>query len=426
MFRQSEFGLPNFRSLSPADKSHIWLAALDILALAIFIWQAVMENSGGPFGYQVVHDPVSAVRLWLATTLRQSCLLIIAGLTLAHVRMGRPVSFGSAQWMLWTPTLLLVVTSTALAGVLAGSGVDTFYWGLVGYSSSVGILSTIAFACLIGTLVIIKRNLSTLSDIRDPWPSATATNERLRPSFTTEDVEMLKEGSSWITSRASTTHTSISDWSFNTHRTSHTRMPSNASSRAQMNAVNGSNISVPYKSSFWFNPVNGRESAVPPVPPLPAPYRPSCSFSIQEDSDPFRRNDPRPRMGSSSSWLTEPSSHQPTLSAWSFPTTRADSMANYPYPSTPDLPGMMLLQKESPASSPISRPHSTGAISGADVLGGYGYSPEAAQVETGTPQAPQPVGDIDVSVYRAIGWLITIWVPLVSSKGCAYMLPPLT
>lgn len=254
-----------------------------------------MENFGSPSGYQVVDDPLSAVRLWLATTLRQSCLLIVAALTLAHVRMGHPVSFGSKQWMLWAPALLLIVTSTTLAGVLAGSGVESFYWGLVGYSGSVAVLSSVSFACLIGTLVIIKRNLAALNDIRDPWP-APAQEEKPRPSFASEDVEMLKDGSSWITSRASSRHDSVSAWSFNTHRTGHSRMPSNASSRLNVNPAIGSHSSIPPKSSFWFNPATGRESPVPPVPPLPAPYRPSspASYNVHDDPDPFRRHDPRP------------------------------------------------------------------------------------------------------------------------------------
>ena len=78
-------------------------------------------------------------------TLRQTCLFIISGLTLLHVRMGRSVSFGGKHWMLWAPTLVLVATSTAIAGVLAATSVHTFFIGLVAYSSTVAVFSSLAF-----------------------------------------------------------------------------------------------------------------------------------------------------------------------------------------------------------------------------------------------------------------------------------------
>lgn len=50
-----------------------------------------------------------------------------------------------------------------------------------------------------------------------------------------------------------------------------------------------------------------------------------------------------------------------------------------------------------------------------DVLGGYGYAPELTEAEKGVGAlAVVPVSDLDVSVYRTIGWLLSIWVPMVS------------
>lgn len=311
--------------------------------------------------------------------------------------------------MLWAPALLLTATSTALAGVLAGTTVSSFFWGLIAYSSTIAVLSSIAFGCLIGTLVIIKRNLSTLNDIRDPWPPATQVEDKPRPSFATEDVDALKDGSSWITSRASSRADSISAFSFSTH---HSRQHSNASSKIAHPAM-ASNPSIPAKSSYWFNPATpftGRESPVPPVPPLPSPYRPTAVAheSLHNDPDPFRRADngvdQRLRLGSQSSWLSE-HSDQVTLSAWSFPTTRPAT----PAASTTDLHTNLL-----PSSgTAFSRPHTPAMVS-TDVLGGYGYAPEAARAEQGgRATSPVPSGDLDVSVYRTAGWLVTIWVPFV-------------
>ncbi|CDO73787.1 hypothetical protein BN946_scf185015.g116 [Trametes cinnabarina] len=413
----SEFGLPNYRTVSPADKSHLWLAACDLLALGIFTWQVVNEFLGGPADYAIAHDPASAVRLWFALTLRQTCLFVVSALTLLHVRMGRPVSFGGKHWMLWGPTLVLVVTSTALAGVFAATSVTSLFVGLVAYSTTIAVFSSVAFGCLVGTLVIIKRNLAALNDIRDPWPPAKMLEEeKPRPSFATEDIDALKDGSSWITSRASSRCESVSAWSFNTH---HSRAASNASARMLPNPATASYPSLAPKSSFWFNPATPFSSheSVPPVPPLPAPYRPvsTTSAHINSDPDPFKRQ--APRMGSQSSWLTEPSVYQPTLSNWSFPTTHPPS----PPPSAATLPG---LGTDMLPSTAVSRPL-TPAMASTEVLGGYGYVAENNSAEKGFNSfSSQSSGDLDMTAYRTAGWFLMIWVPLGLSLPYMFMVSP--
>ncbi|KAH9943214.1 uncharacterized protein BXZ73DRAFT_97267 [Epithele typhae] len=416
--RPSEFGLPNYRSISPADKSHLWLACCDLLALIIFTWQAVNEFLGGPGGYALVSDPSAAARIWFAATLRQTCLLIISGLTLLHVRMGRSVSFGNKHWMLWAPTLVLIITSTAMAGVFAATSVHTFFGGLVAYSAVVALLSTLAFSCLVGTLVIIKRNLAALDDIRHPWPPAKAVQmeEKPRPSFAVEDVDVLKDGSSWITSRASSRAESISAFSFSTH---HSRVPSNASARMLPHPATASFPSLAPKSSFWFNPASpfGSQETVPPVPPLPAPYRPSSTTSahINSDPDPFKRQ--APRNGSQSSWLTEPSQYQPTLSNWSFPATQPPS----PPPTAASLPA---LGTDMLPSTAVSRPM-TPAMASAEVLGGYGYTPEGAEAEKGLNSFSSTASnDLDMSIFRTAGWMVLIWVPQGLALPFMFMASP--
>ena len=88
------------------------MASLDLVALAIFVWQAVSEELDGPTNSANATSPAPVVRLWFAMTLRQICLLVVAALTLLHVRMGRSVSFGAKHWMLWSPTLLLIVVDS--------------------------------------------------------------------------------------------------------------------------------------------------------------------------------------------------------------------------------------------------------------------------------------------------------------------------
>ncbi|KAJ6616283.1 hypothetical protein B0H10DRAFT_2164740 [Mycena sp. CBHHK59/15] len=386
--------LPPHPSLSPADKSHIWLAGLDILALAIFIWQTINEYTGGPSDFGAALDPASSLRLWFAMTIRQTCLLIVAGLTLLHVRMGRSVSFGAKHWMLWTPTVLLVVTSTGIAVVLAGAQVPSLFIGLVSYTSTIALLSSIAFCCLIGTLLAIKRNLAVLQDESEPWPPVRQMEQKSRPSFATEEIDAIRDGASWITSNASNAssrHNSVSAWSFSTH---HTTAPSTHGGRAQ-----GS--SVPAKSTFWFSTSTPPDA--PPVPPLPSPYGPlSPTAKSLSDPDPFRRDAPhdtsRPRFDSQTSWLTSTNGTHKTVSAWSFPATQHEYHDNATLPS----------------HTAVSRP-TTPALANAKVLGGYGSPVHNDAEKSLAGLAAVPGTTIDVSMHRAIGWLITIWVPLALS-----------
>ncbi|KAK0207001.1 hypothetical protein DFS33DRAFT_1472195 [Desarmillaria ectypa] len=402
----SEFGLPDFRSLSPADKSHIWLASLDLLALVMIVWQVIMESLGGPSGLGIAGDPLAAVRVWLAMTVRPTCLLVVSAITLLHVRLGRSVSFGSKHWMLWAPTALFLITSTAVSGIVSSTGVTTFFTGLIAYASVVAILSTAAFGCLVGTLLIIKRNLAAMNDFEDSWPPVRQMEERPRPSFATEEIDAIRDGASWITSSAGSHRGSISAWSFSTRHTS--------SGRPQ----GSHNGSVPAKASFWFGSSATNDNSVPPLPPLPLPYSPTSPASASlGDPDPFRREAPTPlpehprnRLDSQTSWLTSSNGSHTTMSAWSFPPTVHDD-ASVHSSSTVNLHTQLL-----PSGTAVSRPP-TPAMSSAQVLGGYGYTPNHKDTEKNLSSLATTSGTpLDISIYRAIGWLIVIWAPM----GLAY------
>ncbi|KAG1768084.1 hypothetical protein EV702DRAFT_1144968 [Suillus placidus] len=393
----SEFGLPdyNFRSLSSADKSHLWLASLDILALCVFIWQAVSEYYGGPAAYGEARDAASSARLWFALTIRQTCLFVVSALTLIHIRMGRSVSFGYRHWMLWVPTLLLGLTSTVLSGIVAGEGVPSFFVGLLAYSIIVAVLSSASFGSLVYTLVVIRRNLAALNDTADSWPPAKEVEDKPRPSFATEDVDVLREGSSWLTSDAGSTHRdSVSNWSFSTHQT-HPR-----SGSLRIDCAMTSKTSLVPKSSYWFDPPTPMTGNVliPPVPTLPSSYPSSPNDALSSDPDPFRRDSPsRPRLGSQSSWLTSPSGSQISHSAWSYPTSHQGGV------SAVDLNAELLPQCTRPL---------TPALSSARVLGGYGYQGDS---ERGIASLAYNGNDVDISIYRYACWMMTIWVPLALS-----------
>jgi hypothetical protein len=287
--------------------------------------------------------------------------------------------------------------------------------GTIAYSSSLTFLGVVILAALVGTLVTIRRNLTSTNELDDSWPPMRQVDEK-RPSFAQEDVDALKDGSSWITSDAGSCHGgSVSAFSFSTHQT-HARKSSNSSS----NLHHGS---APHKSPFWFNSETpGRVSPVPPVPRLPAPYRPASptSASVCDDPDPFRRtvgNDPRVRNGSQASWLTEPSLAPSTVTTWSFPATRAASRPSTPgmFPqSTADLHAELL------RPSVPSRPQ-TPAISSAQVLGGYGFS-DVSLTEKQAGLAAVPEGDLDTNVPRVMTWFISVLLPCVSLVNGSYLI----
>ncbi|KAL4067273.1 hypothetical protein V8B97DRAFT_2062519 [Scleroderma yunnanense] len=176
ILHRSEFGLPNYNfcSLSTTNKSHLWLACLNLLALCVFIWQVSIKYFSGPGASVEVHDAVSSARFWFALTVRQSCLLVMS------------------QWMIWALTLLLVLMSTALAGILTGVGIPSLFVGLIAYSATTTALSTAAFGGLVYTLVAIH--------------CSQEVKQKPHQSFTTEDINGLHEGTPVV-----------SNWSFSTY-----------------------------------------------------------------------------------------------------------------------------------------------------------------------------------------------------------------
>ena len=382
------------------------------MALCVFIWQAVSEYSGGATGLADARDAAASARLWFALTVRQSCLLVVSGLTFIHIRMGRSISFGKNHWMIWVPTLLLGSTSTTLAAAFATAGTPSFFAGIIVYSAAAAVLSTAAFGGLVYTMVVIKRNLTALNEPTDSWPPVKDSVEaESRPSFATEDIDALREGSSWLTSgTGSSRHESESNWSFSTHHTCQGSM--------HLSPAASQSSSRP-KSPYGLHPPSGIDTSIPVVPPLPSAYRgdasPTCV--INEDPDPFRRDIPsRLRLGSQSSWLSSPSVSQTTLSAWSYPASPVNgsavdvNAALPPRPATPlvsvvDLNAALLPQ------AMHSRP-ATPALSSAKVLGGYGYTADSEKritslAVTGT--------EVDISYLRYIFWLLFIWAPFVSA-----------
>ena len=391
-------------------------------------------------------------------------------MTGANVRIS-----GSNDFHVWAPTATLVLVSTVCAaGFSTTKRLDSFYYGAIVYTGIVAIVSTGCFGGFLASLLTIRRNLTAhiAAQEEEEWPPLKSQSKMYKPrqgaSFATEDVEALRDGSSWLTSIRSE----------RTHSTSAFSLSSADESVAAPSSVNPYSSSTPAKSTFWFGipstanlhqPEHGNE-AIPPVPELPAAYR-RTSSPLGVEADPFRREAPSTpstpqrnqtmRSGSgasahsyANSWLTEPSGTVSTPTQFSFPTTMKSRPAS-PAPSRftrrtqPDeeaqFDEIALAQDEhldyrdsqygirletpltATAFSPsprhsseiqvidnINRPDSKATMVKPEtprpVLGGYG-----AYEMGGIFEVPDGEGNkaatSNLDPWRLAGWFISIWLP---------------
>jgi hypothetical protein len=160
----------------------------------------------------------------------------------------------------------------------------------------------------------------------------------------------------------------------------------------------GRHNSSPVKSAYWFRAASRED--IPRVPPLLSPY--SQASSSLADPDPFRKNAPRPRMGSQTSWLTSTNGSHTSMSAWSFPATENELSIYAP----------RVLDCRTPSTS-VSR-SGTPALRGAQVLGGYGHGTN--EVRKGVSHSSGAFNTtVDVSLIRNLAWFLLVLVPYVST-----------
>lgn len=341
------------QKLTTANKSIIWLVLFDITALFAFVMQVILTKLGNSPSYDPATNPISAARMWVALTARQTCFLIVTSVTLLHIRLARPISLGPKHIFLWFPTSIIIVISTITAsGFAAGS--SSFYPGIIAYLLAISLCSTFILSFLIYTLFKIGRSTSKKADDKGDDPS-------YKIPYNSRDIEALREGSSWLTSDASSARRStFSAWSF----------PSTAS-RSNPSIYNNSTKST---------------EEPPPVPQVPSLYR-------EQQGTIYRSKTPN-------SWLTSlPSSHRRTMSSFSFPTSRANTFDNVPGSIRLVTPSTLQLRPSSSMLKPRSKR----------------YPPKTARSEPFHSLAmPFPSKHHQVTLGRAFGWLIMTWLPFVS------------
>jgi hypothetical protein len=390
-------------SLPTADKSYVWLAICDIVAVAVFVWEAFGQwfDSSSEWSSAAASSGIrsrSAARLWLALTFRQTCFFIISALILVHVRRRKSVSFGCAHWFLWVPLLFLATVSTVAAGLFADTIPRSFLVGYVAYSTTTAILNTVIFGSLVGSLIIVKRSLANFNQVKESKSpgETTAAEKRRRTVVTAEDIDAIREGSLWIASTASSRRRDEptgSSYALHSTTSSHTRTtPHNHNTTAPPDQTTPPRIPFP----FW--PPQATHSSSSSRNPSP---RRSDTHANDFGYAPLRSRTQSLRaaaaaaaaaltLSSQGSWISSSLGTHPTLSAWSYPTQR---------------------------SSPPNQAQTT--VEGARALTGEQYAPSSLQAERGTatasPTSAVRSQEIEISTLRILAWLAGVWAPLVCS-----------
>ncbi|KAH9959856.1 hypothetical protein BC827DRAFT_443529 [Russula dissimulans] len=383
------FSSPTTHSLPPADKGYVWLALCDISAVAVFVWEAFSQWFDPSSSVSTASSVHSAARFWLALTLRQTCFFIISVLILIHVRLRRSVSFGFAHWFLWVPLVFLASVSTIAAGLFAHITPRSFLIGYIAYSCTIAILNTIMFGSLVSSLITIKRSLADFNQMRETRAPGIAAKIP-HVTLSTEEIDVIREGSSWITSSVSSR-----------------REPSSHSlSREPL---------TPPRLQVPSLPLRGTHSSAPPQTPLPS--------HGDTDFGPFRHRTQSLRAAaltlssrSQNSWIASSLGTHPTFSAWSYsthptprssPPDRAQSVVESAIASTPTR-----------GPSPRDAPPVTVPVGGVRALASKRYAPSAPLTGKGGPSVAAAAArspQIDISILRIITWLAGVWIPLVLS-----------
>jgi len=411
--------------LPPADKSYVWLALCDVLAVSLFVWEAFSQwadSKSGTGASATSFRAGSAARFWIALTFRQTCFLVVSTLIVIHVRLRRSVSFGLVHWFLWVPLALLASVSTIVVVLLVGDTMTTtsrqrFLVGYVVYSSTIAVLNTVMFGTLVGSLIVIKRSLAHSNQVTAIKESKSfgETVEKPQVSLAAGDIDAVREGSSWITSPASSRrHRSGSLYSHSTTRTGATRSLVAPPEREPATTL-----------PFPIRPNPGTHS---PSSPQTPPTRRRSSYA-NTDFGPVRRRAQSLRaavttaaaltLSSQGSWIPSSLGTSPTYPAWSYPSTPRSSSRSRTQ-STTHVQSAIASTPTHDMSPSSARSGVVGRVVGgsvsATVAASNGqYAPSTLQAEKGTASngAASRSPQIEVSTLRIIAWLAGVWVPLV-------------
>jgi hypothetical protein len=421
---------PSSRYLPPADKSYVWLALCDVVAVSMFVWEAFaqwVDTSTGSGASATTFGVGSAARLWLALTFRQTCFLVVSALILIHVRLRRSVSFGRAHWLLWVPFVLLASVSTIAAVLFAHHTTTTsrrrFLIGYVAYSSTIAILNTLMFGSLVGSLITMRRSLVNSNQV-----TVSKESKSPRQIVATQDIDAVREGGSWITSPPSSHGHCDKSTSHCSHSTTRTRATqSTAASPDREQAA-----TAPFP--FW--PSQGtRSSASPRTPPSSR----GDTYYEKTDFGPVHCYRTRTQslraaaataaaltLSSQGSWISSSLGNHPTLSAWSYPSTPHSSPRDGVRSKSAVQPAIIASTPTRDMSletthSGITRAAVCGSVRARVSASDGQHAPSAMQAERGSATATAARSpQIEISTLRIVAWLAGVWVPLVCPLSHRY------
>ncbi|KAG8826991.1 hypothetical protein FRB91_000147 [Serendipita sp. 411] len=363
--------------LSSSDCSYIWLSCFDFVAVTAFLIQVVWQYAQGTTLATAVKYGGSAACFWIAMASRPSFFLVILSIKVLQVRLRRPISYGTRCIYIWAPTIGLVVTGAVTAALLAEYGFTSLFGGIASYLSITSILSTCLFLSLVRSFVLTVRRLDRQNDTFS-WIDNIA--RKRRQSFDTSDIQALKGGPSWITSVEGSIRRSLSAWSFTTNDTNHIGRRHVSSHSFPLSLHSQITISTLSES---LAPIDPSPDRVPPVPPLPSPYKRPAPVDIPRNAS---------LSDSTNSWLTSDSDARETMSSFSFPTTHYSRSVR----GSKQVENLSKLSTTSFRPATVHTQHSNHSSS------------TRATTRVGTNVSPEI---LSIKWPQAFIWIASIWVP---------------
>ncbi|GAA5832130.1 hypothetical protein JCM11251_004250 [Rhodosporidiobolus azoricus] len=139
--------------LKSAQRFTAYLAAVDIFAASILVWEAACAASGGT---QLGNTQAAASRIYLASTARPTLLLVVAVLSYANVVQGRQIALGKVDWIVWAPALVIYAAGAGLASIPQPNGPNVWI-GLIAWLSACTVVVTGCFGRLLVAILRVRR-----------------------------------------------------------------------------------------------------------------------------------------------------------------------------------------------------------------------------------------------------------------------------
>jgi hypothetical protein len=310
---------------------------------------------------------------------------------------------------------LATVTTTIAADIFADTSRKTLLVGYVVYASAIAVLNTIIFGSLVRSLVVVRRSLANFHHANEvAKSSAESTEKQPQVILAPEDIDVIREGSSWIINTSppsSHNNKSSARHPYSTTPTGTAASPESATTSLRF--------------PFWRS-LGTRGTYPSTLPRTPSPCQ-SDTFAKEFGLLRPRTQSLRAAVATAltlstlGSWL--PSSlgtgTHPTHSARSYSTLHSgprDRVRTVGESAIAASTPTQDLSLGSDARPVITAPASVKVSAGDQNQ----YAPSSSQAERGTAAVHSP--QIEISTLRILAWLAGVWVPLVCFSRVAVII----